>query len=498
MIKHHLWKLIVAVILAATLVVPGVSATSTVFQSPPPANDNFADATQVYEAGYDIWTDVTYATTELPDEPLSRCGQSLQHTIWYRFEPTTDGLVTIGLNGDSYYWSSYPTLAVSAYSGSELMNLAPIECTTWAPYYGNSASMSFQVQAGTIYYLQAGTTEWQSDNQLHLNFQFTLPPANDDFADAAQVSNLPFSTNVNTTAATLESNEPRPSCEYGIGQGTVWYAYTATNDKSLMVGTDTQNPTAIAIYTGTSLSNLTEQECFYFMMDYRRGVFKPTPGTTYYFQEMGYGEISFILDFVPAPTVNLYYYPSDPTVFDNVYFYSNSWDPANIGIQSWTWDFGDGSISTDANPSHRYVKDGDYSVKLTGTTYDGRTASATQTVSVKTHDVTIARFSVPQSAKAGQTRQLVVGLNSKRYAEQVRVELYRSVPGGFVLFGILEQSVPVRPSNRTTDFSFSYTFTKDDATIGKVTFKAVATIVNARDALPADNEAIALPTKVMR
>jgi hypothetical protein len=31
-----------------------------------------------------------------------------------------------------------------------------------------------------------------------------------------------------------------------------------------------------------------------------------------------------------------------------------------------------------------------------------------------------------------------------------------------------------------------------------VTFKAVATIVGARDALPADNEAIAAPTRVSR
>jgi len=58
--------------------------------------------------------------------------------------------------------------------------------------------------------------------------------------------------------------------------------------------------------------------------------------------------------------------------------------------------------------------------------------------------------------------------------------------------------VPVRPSNRTTDFNFSYTFTSEDAAIGKVTFRAVASIIEARDALSADNEAISSPTKVGR
>jgi hypothetical protein len=137
-------------------------------------------------------------------------------------------------------------------------------------------------------------------------------------------------------------------------------------------------------------------------------------------------------------------------------------------------------------------------VNLAVTTYDGRTASTSRVVPVKTHDVAITKFTAPQSASAGQTRQIVVGLNSKRHVEDVEVTLYKSVPSGYQWVGALKQTVPVRPSNRTTDFSFSYTFTKDDATMGKVTFKAVATIGNARDALPADNEAISSPTKVAK
>ena len=58
--------------------------------------------------------------------------------------------------------------------------------------------------------------------------------------------------------------------------------------------------------------------------------------------------------------------------------------------------------------------------------------------------------------------------------------------------------MPVRPSNRTTDFTFNYTFTAEDAMQGKVTFKAITYLQDYRDALPVDNEAIALATNVRR
>lgn len=236
--------------------------------------------------------------------------------------------------------------------------------------------------------------------------------------------------------------------------------------------------------------------------------FSATGGTTYYFLigfccgfgSNGGGYLMFsVQQYVPPPpTASFWFYPYDPSTFDTVSFYNDSWDPANVGFQSITWDFGDGATSTDWSPTHRYAAEGDYTVNLTVTTYDGRTASTSQTAHVKTHDVAITKFAAPQSASAKQTRQIVVGLNSKRYVEDVLVELFKSTPGGYQWVGTLQQRVPIRPSNRTTDFQFSYTFTADDATIGKVTFRAVATIVNARDALPADNESIAPPTKVLK
>ena len=112
---------------------------------------------------------------------------------------------------------------------------------------------------------------------------------------------------------------------------------------------------------------------------------------------------------------------------------------------------------------------------------------------VRTHDVAVVKFEAPQSARVGQTRQISVYLRNTRYPENVRVELFKSAPGGFQLIGFLDQFIPVRPGNRTSQVGFSYTFTSQDAAIGKVNFMAVVSLPGVRDALPADNELISSP-----
>ncbi len=50
---------------------------------------------------------------------------------------------------------------------------------------------------------------------------------------------------------------------------------------------------------------------------------------------------------------------------------------ATVGSTSWTWDFGDGNISTLQNPVHSYSNPGIYTVSLTSTSAGG---GCTQTI----------------------------------------------------------------------------------------------------------------------
>lgn len=324
------------------------------------------------------------------------------------------------------------------------------------------------------------------------------PPANDDFANATVIGALPFDDIKNLVAASVEPNEPAPLCGFGAPSVTVWYAFTpATNDSLSARILMAPSQSVVAAYVGSSLEDLTEVgvRCFSGAL-----TFRPEANTTYYFQAGIYftgGPLQFHLEVTPPPVAGISLSHPEPSIFDTIQFFDGSYDPGEVGFETQVWDFGDGATGSGCCPTHRYAADGDYLVRLTVTTFDGRTASASHTLPVRTHDVAIARLSAPQAASAGQTRNISVEIRNSHYPEDVEVQLLKSTPGGYELIGFLRQSVPVRPSNRTTGFNFSYTFTPEDAKIGKVTFKAIAYLISARDALPADNEAISSPpTKV--
>jgi PKD repeat protein len=342
---------------------------------------------------------------------------------------------------------------------------------------------------------------------LSVSTAMAAAPVNDNFVNASVINlnALPFGGTVDITLATTESGEGF-SCSYSYQ--TIWYKFAPAADTWLSANASggTQSG-GVTVYrdTGSGLYGLVSMGCSSYGGS---AIFLARAGTTCYLQGLApccgvSGTLRVNLARVPAPvpTASFNSYPSDPSTFETVQFYDNSSDPGQVGIWSRAWDFGDGATDTTYGPVHRYAADGSYTVQLTITTYDGRTASTSQTVVVKTHDVAITRFKTPTSAAAGQTRQISVGLVNARYPETVRVELFRSSVGGYSGFesiGTEMQSVPVRASNRTTDFDFNYTFTGDDASTGKLTFKAVATVLTGRDALSADNEAISSPTKVSR
>ena len=448
----------------------------------PPTNDNFADADVITSLPFTDSGDLA-ATTAEAGEPSDFCVYPSSRTAWYAFTPSDSGTARIGLMGSDF------SVIVAAYhsGGGGIGDLSLVECSgstgVWNP-------LLVPVTAGSTYYLQAGVLP-DAPGHLELRVEMVAAPANDNFADAEALSGAPVTATVDLTAATIEPGEPMPGGQTMIG--SAWYSYTPAASGSHVVRREPYNDAMLAVYSGTSMGDLSELASG--TGSYQPVIFAAEAGTTYYVQAATTGStwgdpvVRLTIEQPAPPTAGFFYGPSffNPSIYDDVYFYDTSYDPAYVGFGPAQWDFGDGDgvVATGCCPTHRYAADGDYTVSLTVTTLDGRSATTSQALTVRTSDVSVERIQAPNSAGVGQTKSIAVKVRGGQYDETVQVQLYRSRPGGFEeLVGTTSGPVRQAHGGRSTGFDFTYTFTQDDRTSGKVTFRAVAEIFGGRDAVP--------------
>ena len=81
------------------------------------------------------------------------------------------------------------------------------------------------------------------------------------------------------------------------------------------------------------------------------------------------------------PVASFTYTPAAPTTEDNIRFTDNSYDPDGH-IVSWFWQFGDGTTSSERNPTKRYSAPGTYTVTLTVTDNSGNSSSKSVSITV--------------------------------------------------------------------------------------------------------------------
>jgi PKD repeat protein len=117
-----------------------------------------------------------------------------------------------------------------------------------------------------------------------------------------------------------------------------------------------------------------------------------------------FGEIasdSCVISVNSPPVAAFSYSPTEPEVRDVIEFTDNSIDEDGI-LTSWYWQFGDGSVSSDTNPSYQYSHQGTYQVSLTVTDNDG--AQNTKTISISV----LSTYVLPV-ANAGPNREITSG-----------------------------------------------------------------------------------------
>lgn len=84
-------------------------------------------------------------------------------------------------------------------------------------------------------------------------------PANDSFAMGIDVIEMPFESTVDLTEASLEKNEPAPSCSPATR--TVWYRYAPSEDVNVLMDLSAKSPVSVAVHSGSDLATLSEVAC---------------------------------------------------------------------------------------------------------------------------------------------------------------------------------------------------------------------------------------------
>lgn len=137
------------------------TVTVSIDEIPPPANDDFADATTISSLQYEDIVDGSAATFEA-GEPQPSCAAGLSlSTVWYEWTPTQSGEYL----AQNPYTSLGSFLAVAAYTGTGFDNLSEVGCGLVGQ------QVRFHADAGVTHYFQVMR---QSHQPGSMNFRLEL------------------------------------------------------------------------------------------------------------------------------------------------------------------------------------------------------------------------------------------------------------------------------------------------------------------------------------
>ncbi|MFL5833263.1 MAG: hypothetical protein ACJ76B_04700 [Solirubrobacterales bacterium] len=251
-------------ILACLSAVLGLLLLPAAAMAVPPGNDDFENG-QVLSGTLPIAeTGTNLEATKEPEEP-SLGYITATHSVWYEWEATVSGFVTVNTCG------SLINPIIGVYTGSAVNALTQVagafatrgpEC----PGFDGEA-VTFKATSGTTYeILVDGVAAFWGGDQGSFNLEIlqTPVPANDDFADAEVLNGDWFSPDVWTAGtegftwnATKEPGEPAHAGD--PGGASVWYSFDPPfSGVFIAQACGRFEKSVLGVYTGSSVGALTE------------------------------------------------------------------------------------------------------------------------------------------------------------------------------------------------------------------------------------------------
>lgn len=259
------------------------------YGEPGVGNDDFAAAQSITGLPFADGFDASAAGLETA-EPIPSCaGGAVEGSVWYRYKSPSARLLTVDSLG--------PRVAV--YAGSSLGNLVEVGC---------GSSVDLEVVAAQSYWLQVFGDLGATSLSVHAR----AAAPNDDLANATTITDLPFTSEVDTTTATLEPGEPIPSCALdNPPYASIWYRYLSPVSQQLRVTWSGFWYPRIGVYEQSGAGQLVEMACNGSTDD--PSDFFAEAGHEYFFLVRSHGEsglLTFNLSQVPitdtvAPSVQI-------------------------------------------------------------------------------------------------------------------------------------------------------------------------------------------------
>ena len=242
----------------------------------PPGNDDFANR-EVLSGSLPIevtWSNVE--ATKEEGEPFHGGLGSKGHSVWFEWEATSDGFVTVG-NCDSDF-----TTVLAVYTGTAVDGLTQV-AGNYATAGGSGCSTdltwgrqtTFEASAGTDYKIAVDGDSFyvppqeppSGEGTFGLQIALTPVPANDDFADAmplvGSVEEEPGAKSAFYWASAqgynwnADKEEGEPEHAGDPGGASVWYSWTAPATGPVSISTCAGKPLLVGFYTGASVGALT-------------------------------------------------------------------------------------------------------------------------------------------------------------------------------------------------------------------------------------------------
>ncbi|MEM7198894.1 MAG: VCBS repeat-containing protein [Planctomycetota bacterium] len=181
------------------------------------------------------------------------CGAPMGNDVWYTYQSSVNGLVTLSLCPTGGGGSFFDT-CLAVFSGT-CGSLVEIACND--DFCGTASEVSFVATAGVTYYVAVGGSRGESGFFALL---LTEPPGNDE-CDRA------FPLGLGTTGGSnARSSASGVTASCGALMSDVWYRHTATMDglltASFCLGSGSANfDTVLAVFGGDDCDSLAELAC---------------------------------------------------------------------------------------------------------------------------------------------------------------------------------------------------------------------------------------------